>query len=120
MSERLDLNDLLFLHKIIYNLIPVDLPNYLSFFVNQSRLRSSHLDHLSLVSSITPKCSSNVFANSFYYRVHCKWNRISLEIREIECHQLFKVKLIDHLWKSLVPDIDGSIEDDYDILLDSG
>ena len=72
MSTRFDLNDLLFLHKVIYNLKPVDLPYYLTFFEGQSRLRSCHLDNLSLVSSIQPKSnylttsSSNPLANTFF------------------------------------------------------
>ena len=55
MTLRFDLNDILFLHKVIYGLKPVSLPPYLSFFVGQSRLRSSHLDSLSLVSSLQPR-----------------------------------------------------------------
>ena len=94
LSERFKLNDLLFLHKVINDLIPVELPNYLSFFQGQSRLRSSHLDSLSLINSITPHSSTNAFAKSFYYRTHCLWNKLPLEIREIESHHLFKVKTL--------------------------
>ena len=109
-----------FLHKIIHKLVPVELPGYLSFFVGQTRLRSSHLDHMSIVSSVTPRCPTNVFARSFFYRTHCKWNRLAHEIRDIESHQLFKNKLIEHLWKELAyNDPDGILEDDYDLLLPS-
>ena len=122
LSERFELNDLLFLHKVINNLIPVKLPNYLCFFQGQSRLRSSHLDRLSLVSSIRPHSSTSTFANSFYYRTHCKWNRLPIEIREIECHHLFRSKLSDYLWKDLLSDLNSTLvsEDEFDILLDNG
>ena len=32
LSKKCDFNDLLFCHKIVYNLIPVYLPTFLSFF----------------------------------------------------------------------------------------
>ena len=120
MSARFELNDFLFLHKVIYNHIPVVLPVYLSFFQGQSRLRRSHLDNLSLVSSITPHSDNNTFANSFYYRTHCNWNRLPYNIREIVDHQQFKTKLTDHLWKDLMTDLEGGIEDEYDLMLDNG
>ena len=120
LSIKFELNDLLFLHKIIHKLVPVELPGYLSFFVGQTRLRSSHLDHMSIVSSVTPRCPTNVFARSFFYRTHCKWNRLSLEIRELECHQLFKTELIKSLWADLVPET-ADTPDPFDVLvLDTG
>jgi hypothetical protein len=115
LSARFDLNDLLFLHKIIYELKPVNLPSYLSFFNGQSRLRSCHLDNLSLVSSIHPistQCTtrtSNPLANTFFYRTHSKWNSLPISLREIRCPDLFKSMLKGHLWKSLVMPDDAEI-----------
>ena len=121
LSVRFELNDILFLHKVINKLVPVELPAYLSFFQGQSRLRSSHLDSLSLVSSISPRSSANVFANSFYYSTHCKWNRLPFEMREIESHQNFKDVLIKHMWKDLCKcDTDLFLEDEYDLQLENG
>ena len=110
LSTRFDLNDLLFLHKVIYKLKPVDLPYYMTFFDGQSRLRSCHLDRLSLVSSIRPKSnylatrSSNPLANTFFYRTHSKWNNLPLLLREIECPLRFKTSLKEHFWKNLIDD----------------
>ena len=118
MSVRFDLNDLLFLHKVINKLKPVDLPSYLSFFEGQTRLRSSHLDSLSLVSTILPKSSQtstrshNPFLNSFFYRAHILWNKLPLTIREISCPITFKVCLKKHLWSNLIPDLELSILSD--------
>ena len=124
MSDRFDLNDLLFLHKVVYKQIPVELPSYLSFFQGNSRLRSTHLDYLSLVSSISPNIipnlqnvtnkrpSMNPLLNSFFYRVHCKWNILPLALRKLECHHLFKLKLTEHLWKELSRDPDSTLEND--------
>ena len=119
LSKRFEFNDLIFFHKIIYKLIPVELPSYLRFFDGQTRLRSCHLDNMSLVSSITPRCATNTFARSFFFRTHCIWNRLDLEIREISCHQSFKTKLIRSLWADLVPETAES-QDSFDILLDTG
>ena len=120
LSSRFELNDLLFLHKVIYNLIPVNLPEYLSFFQGQSRLRSCHLDSLSLVSSISPRSATNVFAKSFYFSTHCKWNRLPLELRSIGDHKTFKLALIKHLWKNLPWDSDTELGDDFDLQLENG
>ena len=108
MSQRFDFNDLTFMHKVIYNHIPVDLPDYLKLFDGNSRLRSIHFDHLSLISTIHPTGSflatrtSNSLANSFFYRTHIKWNNLPLSIREIECPIQFNFILKEHLWKCLL------------------
>ena len=130
LSSRFDLNDLIFLHKIIYNICTVELPSYLSLYSGSTRLRSSHLDHLSLECSIIPRSSQNVdtdraptapLARSFFYRTHCLWNNLPLEIREVVCPSIFKIRVIKHLWSSLVSDlvtqnasIDAEINDTFD------
>ena len=65
LKYRFDLNDVIFLHKVINKLIPVDLPEYISFFDGQTRLRSTHLDSYSLVSSVIPR-SSTFLSDAFY------------------------------------------------------
>ena len=101
MSEKFDLNDLLFLHKVLYNLTPVSLPGYLSLFQGQSRLRSCHLDNLSLVCSVTPRGTNSPFANGFFFRAHCLWNSLPKQIRSIEDHFLFKNELVKYMWDDL-------------------
>ena len=44
---RFTLNDLVFLHKIVNQLVPVHLPDYLKWFDGSTRLRSTHFIHLS-------------------------------------------------------------------------
>ena len=117
MVQRFDLNDLTFLHKIIHKIIPVDLPYYLKLFDGNSRLRSTHYDLFSLVSSIDPpgtysaSRTSNQFANSYFYRTHSKWNNIPLSIRQIECPIHFKSSLKKHLWNTLT---ESYIDSDHD------
>ena len=102
MGLKFDLNDLLLFHKIIHELVPVNLPSYLKLFDGQSRLRSSHLDRLSFVNSLLPIGNSTLLLNkSFFFRVHTLWNALPFEIREIESPSIFKARLVDHMWNTL-------------------
>ena len=47
------LYDMVFSHEILCRRIPLYMPQYLSFFDGKSRLRSTHLDILSIVSSLS-------------------------------------------------------------------
>ena len=105
LSQKFDLNDLVFFHKIINYLVPLTLPSYLSFYDGTSRLRNCHLDSLSLVSSLVPRSSqssNSPLFKSFFYRAHLLWNGLPFKLREIQSPSLFKSELIKHLWTSLV------------------
>ena len=103
LAQKFDLNDLVLFHKIVYNLIPLDLPDYLSLFDGNSRLRSSHHDRLSFVCTLQPKGSStSLLDKSFFYRTHSMWNHLPLDIREITCNSLFKDKVTKHFWSHLL------------------
>ena len=110
LALRFKLNDLVFLFKVIQGMIPVCLPEYLSWFNGDSRLRTTHLDRSSLVCSLIPssRSSSKFLERSFFYRTHSFWNSIPLEIRELGSLSLFKSRLEDHLWESVMKsDIEG-------------
>jgi hypothetical protein len=84
MEQRFALKDLIFFHEIVYGLIPVNLPDYLTWFEGASRLRSSDLDRKSLVCTLLPRTSSSrPLEKSFFYRSHTSWNILPLELREI-------------------------------------
>ena len=118
-------NDLLLFHKIVYNLMPVKLPSYLSFFSNNNTrtLRSSHLDRLSLVSSVTPTITATykkdsvegteckIFENTFFYRSHLAWNNLPLKTRETEIPTVFKSKLRKHLWEEALCSVLNEFKD---------
>ena len=94
------------LHSIIYGLSVCKLPSYLSFF-SGNNIRSSHLDNLCLVSSITPNSINNMdtesssgFFNAYFYRSHILWNRLPLSIREISSTKKFRNDLNKFLWNS--------------------
>ena len=99
MSKRFVLNDITLFHKIVYNLIPVKLPDYISLFDGVTRLRSCHLDRLSYVSSVLPRGKNcKILKKSLFYRGHLLWNELPLEIREIRCQTTFKFRVKQHLW----------------------
>ena len=115
LALKFDLNDLVFLHKVLTGCVPITLPHYLSYYNGNSRLRSTHLDSLCLVSSIMPRSglattrTTNPFSKSFFYRSHLLWNSLPLELREILSTVTFKSKISEHLWKStLLEDTDGN------------
>ena len=107
---RFDLIDLLFFYKVVNKLIPVALPAYLVLHNGVSRLRSTHLDRLCFESSVHPNNMNNAFSNGFFYRAHLKWNILPLDIRESQDLLLFRTKLRNYLWKSVMED--ATIEDD--------
>ena len=112
LSIRFDLNDIILFHKIIYKLIPLELPDYLSFFNGYSRLRSCHLDNLSIVSSLQANSlNTNCLKKSFFYRTHTEWNAIPFEIRKIENSSTFKAEVTKHFWKLILHDTGESEED---------
>ena len=110
LQQHFDLNDLLFFHKIVYNIIPVSLPNYISPYNGVSRLRESHLDHMSFVmndNTVIPlqkvHCNSKFFKSYFFRTLHI-WNKLPLNIREISSHVKFKLKVKNFLWNQLMVD----------------
>ena len=116
LSKKFDMNDLIFFHKVLNNLVPVALPHYLSFYMGGSRLRNCHLDSHSIVCSIIPRFSqqssrsNNPLTKSFFYRTHLLWNGLPLELRQKCCPSSFKSELIKHLWSSITNDeLDSSL-----------
>ena len=110
LALRFKLNDLVLLFKVIQGLLPLCLPDYLSWFDGQSRLRTTHLDNLSLVCNLVPSTRScSKFLNkSFFYRTHSFWNTLPLEIRQLGSLSLYKSRLENHLWESVMKsDNDG-------------
>ena len=101
IKYRFDYRDMKFFHEIVYGYSCVSLPYYLTFYSGNSRLRSTHLDHLSLVSSVTSKCNGGL-SKSFFYRAHLIWNKLPLNLREIVRPGMFKNELLKHIWKEHV------------------
>ena len=109
-------NNLRLFHFIVHNMSCINLPSYLHFFKGQSRLRFSHLDHLSLISDVIPaynfRNTKRGFKNSYFYRTHLLWNRLPLYSREIIRLSEVKSKLMDHIWTHLVT-IENTSDDEF-------
>ena len=113
LAKRFELNDLTLFHKVIHKLIPLELPDYLSFFDGISRLRSCHLDCLSIVCNVQPNNTSTASLNkSFFYRTHTAWNALPLEIREIESSDAYVNKVTNYLWKTLLTDTEPYLSEE--------
>ena len=99
LKSRFEINDLVFLHKIVQGCIPIKLPSYLEWFDGSSRLRTTHLDKLSLVCTLVSKSkSSALLEKSYFYRSHTLWNHLPFEIRDTISPSLFRSKLESHFW----------------------
>ena len=110
---RFDFHDLVSFHSMVYEYSCVKLPSYLSKYVG-TRLRSSHLDPMCYVSSVTPRSENNCFSKSFFYRSHLAWNRLPLDLRDTVNEPQFRTKLADYLWKEVGVSIRNGIEYDFD------
>jgi hypothetical protein len=69
---RFKVNDLIHFYKIVHELVPIRLPRYLTWFDGSSRLRSTYLDHLSLISTsqvgitVRPRINHSIIAPIAY------------------------------------------------------
>ena len=118
LSYRFKFNDMTLFHKIVYKLIPMSMPDYLTFYNGNSRLRSTHLDSLSFVTNIASTASSiNNLNKSFFFRSHTIWNYIPFEIRNISSPVEFRKKLILHFWSEILLIVNQSdYEEDWSLL----
>ena len=92
-------------HKIVYKTIPVNIPDYLTLYSGDSRLRRTHLDNLSFVSNIASTTTSiNNLNKSFFFRTHTLWNSLPFDIRNSMRLTQFKSKLAKHFWSIAGPD----------------
>ena len=118
ISFRFDFRDLMFFHSVFYSYSVTKLPNYLSHFTG-TRLRSSHYDRLSIISSIIPRIPQNLntessalgISKSFFYRAHLAWNKLPLDIREIGAPSKFKTSLLGYLWSK----VSGIIKTEFEL-----
>ena len=105
LSYRFDTNDVILFYKIIHSLIPVNMPNYLTLFNGNSRLRSTHLDKLSFVCSLATYTAGNHTLNkSFFFRSHLLWNTLPFDTRNSSTLSEFKHKLYQHFRLLTVPE----------------
>ena len=92
-------------HQIVYKLIPLSMPDYITLFDGTTALRSTHLDELSYVSHIQHNTTSIQNLNkSFFFRSHTIWNSLQLDIRNEKNPKKFKKELENHYWDLTLQD----------------
>ena len=88
------------------------MPEYLTLFDGNSRLRSTHLDKLSFVCSLATSTAGNHTLNkSFFFRSHLLWNTLPFDIRNSTKLSEFKHKLHKHFRLLTVPEQSESDEE---------
>ena len=65
MLKFFDVNDLVLFHKIIYEQIPISLPNFIKRYSGLGRLRQANLDSLSFVSHLNSDLVGRLFTKVF-------------------------------------------------------
>ena len=121
LEYRFNVADITLFHKVVYKDIPLVMPSYLNPYNNNSRLRSTHLDSLSFVSSISS--TSNSFQNlrkSYFIRSHIAWNYLPFELRNTQNSCKFKVELEKYYWQTVLSELRESHGEQYDYLFDDG
>ena len=80
LQLHFELNDLVFFYKIVYDLIPVSLPAYISPYNGESRLRSTRMDELSYaVNDNTVIPLDTAHSNSKFFKSFFLQNYAQLE-----------------------------------------
>ena len=111
INHRFLFTDLLTFYRIFYEHSPIKFPSYLQKYGGNSRLRSCHLDHLSIISTVSPSTlikqksgelsDYQAFEHSYFYRTHTAWNKLPIKLREILDFGQFKRALRAHIWHDL-------------------
>ena len=99
------MNDLLLFYKIVYSLVPINLPEHFSY-VNSDQLRYtrqnadiiSKKDKTHITCSITPTCDS--LRNCFFFRTMKLWNFLPYDIRQVAKFGIFKSRITKLLWEA--------------------
>ena len=100
-----NINDMVIFHQIVYKLIPLSMPDYLTPFDGATALRVTHLDQLSYVSHTQHNTTSIQNLNkSFFFRSHTIWNSLPLDIRNEKNPEKFKTELETHYWNVVLQD----------------
>ena len=103
MKLKFIYNDLMLFYKVVNNMIPVSLPDYMvicrpegTHYTRRNAQIIDRSDFSTYKSTIVP--CSNAFRNSFFHRSMVKWNSLPVGVRQSERISIFKSDLIKHLW----------------------
>ena len=93
----------------MYGHKPLEFPEYLSWYNNNSRLRTTHLDTLSFISNLTSRnTGTRNLQKSFFFRSHTLWNSLPFVVRSCFGRTNFKEKLNLHFWELVMSEASES------------
>ena len=103
MKSKFVLTDLVLFHRIVYNSVNIDMPEYIKLLtpstVSNTRVFASVASsHDNLTYKCQVKTRVDVFKFSFFPRTVIVWNALPLKIREIADPTDFSSNLKEHLW----------------------
>ena len=105
MLKFFDINDLVLLHEIIYEKVPLSLPNFVHRYSGSGRLRQANLDSLLFVSHVNSDHNNmpcrSPFYKTFYHKVLHVWNSLPYHIRSIPDTSNFKNEIKTYVWQEL-------------------
>ena len=96
MAQKFMFNDMVMLYKIINNLIPVSLPDYI--ILRDNTRSSTNGNILGIDPELVCHPIKNIFGQSFFPRSISTWNHLSKETKESGSIGTFKTNLSTYLW----------------------
>ena len=96
MAQKFVFNDMVMLYKIINNLAPVSLPNYI--ILRHNTRSSINGSTLGIDPELVCHPIKNIFGQSFFPRSISVWNHLSRETKESVSIGTFKANLNAYLW----------------------
>ena len=96
LEYKFILSDLLIFHKIVFELIPIELSREILPLVARTRSCTSVLYKYQINNDISNK--KKFFSNSFPSRVIHYWNRLPDDVKNISQFSPFKSSVIQYLW----------------------
>ena len=85
--------------------IPVNMPDYITLYSWDSRLRRTHIDNFSFVANIASTTTSMHNLNkSSFFRSHKLWNFLPFDLRNSMRLSQFEIKLTEYFWNMTLTD----------------
>ena len=116
MGQKFIFNDMVMFYKILNNLVPVNLPSYITL---RSNTRScSNLSILGIDNEQVCHPIKNIFGRSFFPRCISNWNHLPTQIKELENIDIFKQSIKEYLWGVVLNSYDDYSLDSSDFDLE--
>ncbi|MCP4458353.1 MAG: reverse transcriptase family protein, partial [Cytophagales bacterium] len=106
MAQKFVYNDMVMLYKIINNLVPVSLPDYVILRINTRS--SANANMLGIDPELVCHPIKNIFGHSFFPRSISTWNHLPKETKESVSIGTFKANLNSYLWNLVTSSSENS------------